>query len=186
MSCVLYNRHMTKPMNTEAIEAGTGASWGEWVKFLDGINARELTHKQIAEKVHERGATHWWAQTVAVAYEQHIGRRLPGQDDKGDFAVSVTKTFGSSMDATLDAWIKIVWGRTEFNDVPIKGVGEISKTDKWRYWRAVLGDNSHVVVTIYEKVPAKVGFTITHERLKSDEAVELWRAYWKEFLTNLK
>jgi hypothetical protein len=176
---------MTKPMNTAAIEKGTGKPWDEWVKFLDSINASELTHKEIATRVHEHGSPDWWAQTITVAYEQHIGRRVPGQDDKGEFSVSVSKTLDGTMDDALNAWTRLVKNQHEFDSIPITKPGEISKTNKWRYWRATLGDGTHVLVTTYEKSPDKSNLTVTHEKLESAESVEHLRAYWKEFLTRL-
>jgi len=176
---------MTKSANTEAIEKGTGKPWSEWLKFLDGINAKDLTHKEIAEKVREHGSDGWWAQGITVAYEQHIGRRVPGQDSSGEFSVSVTKTMNGNMDTALEAWIRLAGDRSEFNDVSVAEPGEISKTDKWRYWRATLSDDTRVLVTTTDKSPGKSSLTVTSEKLPSAEAVEHWRGYWKTFLANL-
>jgi len=90
------------------------------------------------------------------------------------------------MNETLDAWVQMAWKRSQFSNVAIDGVGEVSRADKWRYWRAILGDGSHVIVTVSEKSPGKISFTITHEKLTSSESARQWRAYWKEFLINLK
>jgi hypothetical protein len=79
----------TKPINTAAIEKGTGRSWNEWLAFLESIGAEKLSHKQIAERVTASGHTSgWWSQSIAVAYEQSIGRRLPGQVEDGTFQAS--------------------------------------------------------------------------------------------------
>jgi len=45
----------------------------------------------------------WWAQgvSVAIAYEQHAGLRVPGQSSDGDFRTSTTKTFSGDKDAAL-------------------------------------------------------------------------------------
>lgn len=173
-------------MNTAAIEKGTGKSWTEWVEFLDSINAKDMTHTEIAERVHEHGSGDWWAQTITVAYEQHIGRRVPGQDYRGEFSVSVTKTLMGDIDHALEAWVHLAGDRPEFGDVSVEKPGEISKTDKWRYWRAGLSDGTRIVVTIDESSPGKSRFNITHEKLPSAEAIEHWRHYWKVFLTNLE
>ncbi|HUC20676.1 MAG TPA: hypothetical protein VMR98_04240 [Candidatus Polarisedimenticolaceae bacterium] len=47
---------MTHTIGTEAIKKGTGKSWQEWVRFFDGIEAGELSHKEIAQKAYGHGA----------------------------------------------------------------------------------------------------------------------------------
>jgi hypothetical protein len=74
---------MTKPENTNAIEKATDKSWTQWVKELDAMGARELSHKDLALKLYNQldGQLEnhgWWAQGITVAYEQHIGKRIPG------------------------------------------------------------------------------------------------------------
>lgn len=177
---------MTKATNIEAIENETGKSWNEWLAFFDKIGAKDLSHKDIALKVHESGwAGDWWAQAVTVAYEQHIGRRLPGQDSDGSFTVSVTKTYSGDLDETLAAWRKVADTHSEFNGTKLAKPVEVSKTEKWRYWRANLADNSKAVVYISKKSEDKCLLAIQHERLSSSAAVETWRAYWKEFLAEV-
>lgn len=100
---------MVQPINTAAIESGTARNWREWLAFLDSIGAETLTHKEIAWRVHETGdASGWWAQSIAVAYEQHIGRRAPGQDGDGKFAVSVTRTVAGDMDRAFERWLALM------------------------------------------------------------------------------
>lgn len=80
---------MIQPVNADAITKGTAQSWKEWLAFLEAINAHSMPHDEIARRVRETGdASGWWAQTIAVAYEQHIGRRVPGQASDGTFQVS--------------------------------------------------------------------------------------------------
>lgn len=177
---------MTKATNIAAIEKETKKSWDEWLDFFDQIGAKDLSHKEIALKVHESGwAGNWWAQSVTVAYEQHIGRREPGQDNDGSFTVSVTRTFDVDLDETLAAWVKVADKLHEFNGVKLAKPNETSKSDKWRYWRAYLADGSKTVVYISEKPGGKTLLAIQHEKLASADAVETWRSYWKEFLTSV-
>jgi hypothetical protein len=177
---------MTKPINTQAIEKATGKPWSYWTEFLDGINAQELPHAEIAKRVNEHGSGGWWAQSITVAYEQHIGRREPGQDNQGEFSVSVTKTIPGDIDQALESWLHLAGNKHEFGDVSITEPGKISKSDKWRYWRAKLSDDTRIVVTIDHSSPDKSRLNVTHEKLPSALAVEHWRDYWKSFLTNLE
>ena len=176
----------TKPISTEAIEKGTGRSWDEWLVWLDGLGARDLPHKEIARRVREEGgATGWWAQSVTVAWEQHIGRRVPGQDHQGDYHVSVTKTFSGTMDEAIAAWGRLVDGMRAFNGMPIEKGPRTSATEKWRRWGVTLADGSRVTASANEKVPGKASLAISHERLTSQKDIERWRAVWKVFLETL-
>ena len=74
------------------------AAWALW-RGLPGWALRGLAglaaaaHTLFRGKVDNAG---WWAQTAAVAYEQQIGRRVPGQLGDGTFQVSVSKTVPGS------------------------------------------------------------------------------------------
>ena len=177
---------MAQTISKQAIEKGTGKSWDDWLGFFESINAAKLTHKEIAQKAYDRGdVPGWWAQMVTVAYEQHIGRRVPGQDCDGQFAASISKTINGTMDDALKQWQDLVKGKKDFSDVTISDGPKVSQTDKWRYWRAGLADGSRLNVNIYQKSPGKAGLGIDHEKLESDQQAEHWRAYWKQLLTNL-
>lgn len=176
---------MTKAINIKSIEEATGKSWDEWLRFFDEIGAKDLSHKEIAQKVHEAGTPGWWSQNVTVAYEQHIGRRVPGQQSDGTFAVSVNKTVPGTMDAALDAWLELIKDKKEFNGIEITKEPNISKTEKWRNWRCGLADGTRVLMSTYEKTDDKSGLSLAHEKLQSADDVEKWRAFWKEFFKEL-
>lgn len=189
-------------MNIAAIEKATGQPWAEWVKFFESIGAKDLDHHDIVLHVYDymeqlpggpaksgkqpggQSPSGWWSQNVTVAYEQHIGRRVPGQDHKGEFSVAVSKTLPGNMDQALETWLAYVQDITEFDDSAITPV-KVSKTDKWRHWRTSLSDGTKLVVSIFEKSPGKSSLTVTHEKLKNAEHIEQKRTFWKQFLANL-
>jgi len=176
----------TRPINTDAIEKATGKSWKAWLGYLEAIGAADLSHKEIARRISDSGeATGWWAQSITVAYEQHIGRRVPGQDHCGAFQVTVTKTIAGSMDEAMRKWRKLVGDRREFADLAIAEEPRISETAKWRNWRVALEDGSRIVVAANQKTPEKAGLAIAHEKLTSQQDVERWRAFWKDMLARL-
>lgn len=178
-----------KPSNVKALETGSGIGWDEWVRFLEPH--RTLPHAEMAEvvlaKILEAGRSsspQWWAQGVTVAFEQHIGRRLPGQRADGTFSISVSRTIPGDVDQALDHWVALVGTRTEFDGVPIAGEPRISRTDTWRYWRCELSDGSSVAVNIRAKPSgASSTLSINHDKLTEPDAVERVRAYWKAFGT---
>jgi hypothetical protein len=181
---------MTKAVNIAAIEETTKTAWTEWVTFLDGIGARDMTHKEIAERAYERLESMgeqggWWAQSITVAYEQHIGRRQPGQRSDGTFEVSVSKVIAGSMDDAMRLWTKAVTGKAEFDKVKIASEPTMTQTDKRRHWACNLEDSSRLNADVYPKSIGKVTLTIIHTKLHDSKAVDRWRSFWKATLETL-
>ncbi|MEO9009891.1 MAG: hypothetical protein ABI382_05820 [Nakamurella sp.] len=182
---------MTKPQGVGPYEKVTHRAWPEWVALIDGMGGRELSHPDIVPLVQKEIAhldmkNHgWWAQGITIAYEQHIGRRIPGQQGDGTFASSASKTVQGSMDEALAAWVALVDGRTVFNGLEIAEQAATSATAKWRYWRCGLEDESRVNVTVNESTPGKGRVAVQHSRLLSPEAAAEWKAYWKAQLAGL-
>jgi hypothetical protein len=176
----------TKPVNTAAIAKGTGRSWEDWLAFLRSIDAENLSHKEIAERVSATGhATGWWAQSIAVAFEQSIGRRAPGQDNDGTFQVSTTRTLPGTMDEALVAWVALVGNRKEFMGVAVSRGPETSRSEKFCYWRCTLSDGSRVSMNFHDKAPGRASIGLGHDRLQSPADVERWREFWKGLLKQL-
>ncbi len=172
----------SKPANIKALQTGTGKSWEYWLEFLESIGAGNLPHDQIALKVNEHGANAWWSQGITVAYEQYIGRRLPGQTCDGDFQVTVSKTIAGDMDEALTRWVKSTEGITEFDGAKIIREPVISQTEKWRYWRCGLDDKSTISVNIQNKPGGEKSIlAINHDKIQISEDVDKWRAFWKAF-----
>ena len=181
---------MTKTANIESIEKTTGKPWKEWVAYLENINANELPHKEIAQHVHQQlqGIVEnagWWAQGITVAYEQHTGRRLPGQRSDGTFEVAASKTVNATMDETIDKWLTLVKNKHEFDTVQVAQPPTTSRADKSRHWSCNLSDGTRINADTYPKSAEKTVFTITHIRLDSPESAAKWRAYWKTTLEKM-
>lgn len=172
----------TRAMGTEAIANGTGREWSDWLAWLDGIGAKDLSHKEIARRVKAEGATGWWAQYVAVAYEQHIGRRVPGQNHTGTFQVAASKTVAGSMDDAIALWKDLVEGVSSFDGVSLASEPRASETEKWRHWRVDLADGTRVMASATDKAGGKSTLTVTHEKLAARDDIERWRPFWKDFL----
>lgn len=173
-------------MNIQALENGTGRTWAEIDQYLAGIGADQLTHQEIAQRLNDDGvATGWWAQSVTVAYEQQIGRRLPGQDCSGEYSVSASKTVTGTMDQALQMWLDLVDGVESFSGIDISRGPDVKSTQKWRYWRCGLADGTRVNVNIYQKTEDKASLGIQHERLESTAQIEHWRTFWKDCLAGL-
>jgi hypothetical protein len=177
---------MSRGISPQSIEKATGRSWDEWLALFDSIGASSLTHKEITTKLIEMGITiPWWTQMATVAYEQHIGRRVPGQLCDGKFAVSVNKTLNGTMDDAITLWAAAAAKPDATAGVEIVRGPEVTQTEKWRYWRAALADGTRLNVNVYEKSPGKAALSVQHEKLESEDLVELWRAHWKSVVAEL-
>ena len=181
---------MTKAANIESIEKATGRAWAEWLAYMESIKADKLSHKEIAGHVREelKGELEnggWWAQGVTVAYEQHIGRRNPGQRSDGTYEVSATKTLGGSMDEGMEAWLGLVKGRKDFAGIAITKAPTSTQTDKRRHWACGLQDGTRVNADVSLRSSGTAMIAVTHSKLDSQNAAETWRAYWKSQLAEL-
>lgn len=177
---------MTKPAETENFAIATGRSLEQWLTLLQEQGAERLSYAEIAKLIVATGdASGWWAQSITVAYEQHIGRRAPGQRGDGTFEVSVSRTLPGSMDEVMGRWNQHISEMSAHDGVSVEGMPERSETPKWRYWRSTLADGSKVSATISNRSATTAGLTVTHARLADAADKERWRKYWKGVLAAL-
>lgn len=183
-----------QPRTAEAISAATGIAWPDWVAWLDAHDGRRLTHAAIAELAYDRMSAGtvadvenagWWSQSVTVAYEQQIGRRLPGQRQDGTFYVSVNRTVPATPEAVMGAWQAHVARADAVGGCALAGPARTSTTPKRLYWRASCTDGSTLQVAV-EPRPAGSLLTVTQEGLATPEARERSRRLWKDALAALE
>ncbi len=181
---------MTRATRIEPIERATKRTWEEWLAFMDSIGARELSHGQIASRVMAEldgviDSADWWAQGVTVAYEQHIGRRLPGQRADGTFQTSASKVTPFDMRELMDRWTAFAAADREVLDL-IAGDVRISGTEKRITWRAKGKDGSAIVVSSEPKADGRASLVAQQTGLATHElnvaAKEWWRGVLGRFL----
>jgi hypothetical protein len=184
---------MGENMKIESIERATSKSWDEWLVFMDGIGAKDLNHHEIATKVLEQlmGTTEspaWWAQSVTVAYEQHIGRRLPGQQPDGTFQTSASQSTKLGMEQLMDAWTEFAAGDPEILDA-VEGDVRTSGTEKRLSWRAKLHNATSVIVTSEPKPDGAASIVVQHTgsqtQERNNEAKAKWSSVVERFLANM-
>ncbi|MBX3531415.1 MAG: hypothetical protein KF849_12460 [Rhizobiaceae bacterium] len=173
----------TKPISTAAFGDKTGRDWAGWLAFLERIGARDLSHTQIAEKVAATGdASPWWAQSITVAFEQHIGRRKPGQRNSGAFEVSANRTVAEDRTSLFARVAAHLGAAKSLGDVAVGSDARTSITPKRSYWRATLADGSTVQLAAEPKGDGKTMLNVTHMKLGAEADVARWRAFWKDEL----
>ncbi|NKE08368.1 MULTISPECIES: hypothetical protein [Kocuria] len=178
------------PGRAAAIAQATGVAWDEWAEVLDSAGGVDLPHKTLAEtayaamplSVENAG---WWAQSVAVAYEQWIGRRVPGQAHDGTFQVSATRTVPGSMEEVFDRWCRLVGEPAELDGLAVTDGPRTSGTDKRLHWGVTLADGSRGNVDVSPKGADKVLVAASQVNLSNPDEVERWRSVWKQQLKHL-
>jgi hypothetical protein len=172
-----------KAINIAAIEKATGRDWPEWCATLDRAKANDLPHGDIVKVIETEGPiSGGWAQSVAVAYEQHIGRRKPGQGSDGRFTASVSRTFSAPPEKVFAAWKKRVADETEFGGRQLAEPATTSRTPKRLYWRCKFADGSRVTIGIEAKPGGKALAAVEHAGLQTSAQIEKAKTLWrKEF-----
>ncbi|MDQ5963730.1 MAG: hypothetical protein QG629_813 [Patescibacteria group bacterium] len=178
---------MTKSANIESIAKATGRSWGEWLDFLK--HDTNTSHTDIARKVAAelRGkidSHDWWAQGVTVAYEQHIGRRLPGQRPDGTFEFSVTKSLDGRREAVFLRVMEWAKNRHEFRGFAIENA-RTSTTEIRSYWRTTVADGTKLDFAVGPRANGGYMLAITQSKIISKESSDAWRSFWKEQLATI-
>jgi hypothetical protein len=176
-------------MNVEAIERAFGEPWARTKERLEAAGGADATHKQLADALYpqfEKTVKNhgWWVQGAVIAFEQEIGRRIPGQRADGAFAVSVSRTVAGERDEVIDRFAELAADGT-IHQVAIDGAPRLSSTAKRSFWRADLENGVKVEVSAEPKDQEKVRLALQFATLPSPEAVEDWRTVGKELLDAL-
>jgi uncharacterized protein YndB with AHSA1/START domain len=99
---IAFDMKATKPgkiakigrVTSESVLKCTGKIWDQWIALLDKAGARTWTHQEIVAHLKTRYKQGpWWQQGVTLGYEIHIGRRVEGQNQKGQYSTAATRTF---------------------------------------------------------------------------------------------
>lgn len=183
--------NQTRAGNIPALERASGRSWDAWLTHFASHNAASLSHAEIVRVAREAMPEHvenpdWWAQGAAIAFEQHARLRVPGQSSTGTFRVSASRSLPLDRDAAVEAWAAgpgVLTQHLEF----AASAPRRSRTDKRTFFRFDLEGAGRVEVaaTPHAKDPSRSSLAVNHDGLPSGDAVETWRAHWKELLARL-
>lgn len=171
----------------ERITAATGRGWDAWVAAIDVGPGRDAGHTAIATWVREdQGIDGWWAQSVTVGYERITGLRLPGQMPDGTFTVSRSRTLdldpADFREVLLDdaARADLIPGpTTTLRSKPTAKALRFTVSD------AETGDAAGTALFSLEPVKDRIRLTVSHEKLPSLQAGEIWKAFWADWLDDL-
>ena len=191
-------------VTSASVEKGTGKSWDEWVKVLNKAGAKVWSHQEIVAHLKKKHKlTLWWQQGVAVGYEVATGKRIAGQNGKGEYSTVATRTFPlsarelwkliSSPDG-LALWLKpmgdfMVKPKNEFE---VEGgiFGEVrtmKAPERIRMtWQETDWPKASVLnVAVIPRDGKKSVLVFQHDGLRSARQREDLRAYWKARIEEL-
>lgn len=180
----------TKSSNLSAITKATAKDWESWISILTAAHADELAHRQIAQLAlsqmpDELTNPEWWAQSVAVAYEQHIGRRIPGQAQDGSFQGAISTTLTTDLDGALQRFQQAIADLAVFNSQQLTAQPAVSASQRWRYWKAGFSDGTKTQVDIGLKGD-KVTLALNITKAKTPSEVSEWKSFWRQILAQTK
>jgi len=185
------SKNRTRGESVASIERATGRPWVDWLRILESAGAGGLGHAEIARLARSEigdGLKNpdWWAQAVAIAFEQHAGMRVPGQSSSGTFRVGASRTLEVDRDAAVEAWASGPGAAAEHLGHAVTGARR-ARTDKRSFHRFSLEGAGRVEVsgTPHAKDPGRCTLAVSHEGLPDGERVEEWRAHWKTLLAGL-
>ena len=167
---------------------GPADSWNEWVALIDAGPGRTVGHTAIAAWVREaHDVEPWWAQGVTVGYERITGIRLPGQMPDGTFTVSRSRTLSGDIGALRAVLLDDVARadlfpglRTTLRSKPT------AKQLRFGVADGVSGEAAGILAIAADPLASGVKLVVTHEKLPSIEAADGWKAFWGDWLADLR
>ncbi|MHA2059411.1 MAG: SRPBCC family protein [Candidatus Ranarchaeia archaeon] len=195
---------MTPDISNDAVLKATSKSWTGWFELLNTKQMQSEPHKVIAVYlVEEHKLSGWWAQTVTVEYEKHLGRRVKGQTKDVGFQIGVQKTLPHKKEAVWDLLFSPaglqVWlgpllhftpeaGHTySTKDGLIGKVRVLHPNDHMRltYQPEDWEEPSTLQITVMSKKIGRTAIRIHHEKLANEGVRKKMQDHWKTVLHNL-
>ncbi|MEV0317669.1 hypothetical protein ACIBKX_04130 [Streptomyces sp. NPDC050658] len=181
-------KKITEKLSGEALREATGKDWAEWFKLLDAWGGTSRNHTEIARHVREdHSVDGWYAQSVAVGYEQERGLREVGQSSTGDWRTSGSKTIEATAARVIEAFADDTLRRRWLPDADFTvRTHRPAKSVTADFRDANGGGTGRISVTLTVKGPEKTVVGVGHEKLRDAEEVAAYKAFWRERLAALK
>ena len=169
-------------MSDAAIKEKTGCTWATWVKSLDYYGAETMSHREIADLVHEKwNVEGWWSQSVTVGYERIKGLRAHGQRRDGSYEATKSRTYNVPVMKLFDAWADSKIRRTWLGENGVKL--RTATAPKWV--RLGWSDGGIVAAGFTAKGKDKSAVSVQHTKLADRESAQRFKEYWSERLDAL-
>jgi uncharacterized protein YndB with AHSA1/START domain len=191
-------------VSSASVFKATQKSWAEWVSLLDKAGARTWTHQEIVAYLKKRYKLGpWWQQGVTGGYEMAIGRRGEGQNTKGEFTITATKSLPVAAkkvwkflvsDSGQAIWLKPLYLATieagqsfETSDGYFGEIRTIKKEHRIRMtWQDPDWTSKTVVhVTLFPRPGEKSILVIDHTQIKDLRVEAKMRKRWRDSIDEL-
>ncbi|MFJ6851803.1 DUF4287 domain-containing protein [Streptomyces sp. NPDC091271] len=180
-------RRITEKLSDDALRGATGRDWADWFAVLDAWDATRRSHAEIAAFLgteHRMGG--WYAQSVAVGYEQSRGLRQVGQSSTGDWNTSGSRTLAAAPERVLGAFTDPETRERWLPGVELSVRSRRPGKSLSAGFRDASGDAGRLTLWLQELPDGRTRLGVGHERLANAEAVARYKAFWKERLAALK
>lgn len=191
-------------VSSETVEKHTKKSWKEWITILDQAGARQWDHREIVDFLKRKfRLTAWWQQGVTSGYEIATGRRVEGQNTKGLWSLTASKTFEGDYKKLWDfifsseglaLWLQpldeVELTPKQTFENHLGAFGEVRTMTKYRSLRMTWKDpewRKHSVLQVW-CVPRPNGKAIavfTQDSLPTARVQEELRKHWKDSLQKI-
>jgi hypothetical protein len=169
-------------ISDSAVLKATGRGWDAWLTILDRAGGRGLDHKGLVAVLERQVDSGWWAQMIAVGYEQARGLRKKHETPRG-YQVSGSKTVEVPVARLFAAWSSPAQRRTWLADPDFT----VRKATANKSLRITWVDGaSHLVVNFQDKGARKSQVALGHEKLASAAQAARLKTYWARQLDKLK
>jgi hypothetical protein len=160
-----------------SVLATTGQSRENWRKALAEAGAADWSHSAIATwLVGEHGVDPWWAQNITVDFEQHSGRRRPGQRADGSFEVSASRRLAADQEEALAQTVASVSAALDRQATSVNSGGKFFSA-RWK-----LDDGSAVTASVSPSSGGKTTVALSHVGLPADDAMPAAKEFLRSAL----
>lgn len=180
-------KKITEKLSDDVLREATGKDWPQWFAALDAWGATSRNHTEIARHVREdHGVDGWYAQSVAVGYEQERGLREVGQSSTGEWRTSGSKTIAASSAKVIEAFADEAVRRRWLPDADLTLRTHRPAKSVTADFKDAEGTTSRISVTLTVKAPEKTVVGVGHEKLRDAAEVAAYKVFWRERLAELK
>lgn len=160
-----------------SLRAATGKNRDDWRAILAAAGASDWSHRAIATwLVTDAGVDPWWAQNITVDFEQHSGRRRPGQRADGSFEVSASRRVPGEQPDALAAAVASVSAALERQPTSVNDAGKYFSA-RWK-----LEDGTAVTASIPPSSGGKTTVSLSFVGLASEEALPAAKEFLRSAL----
>ena len=148
-----------------------------------------MTHPELASRISGQlegkvDSPGWWAQRIAVAFEQHTGKRQPGHVADGTFEIAVSQTLANPRDKAFPQIVAWLENQSTFNGQTYTNPRS-SETPVRSYWRCDLADGTKFTAAVEAAGADKSKLVCAHSAISSPAAADEWREYWRTTIAQL-